>query len=682
METIAYKLGPAPEAPPGDGGRRRGLLPRGGTWWSLIAIIVIAVGIAGGWVCAQLVDLPRVEALEEHRPSLVTSIFARDGMLIGEFFIERRILLPQEAIPERVKQALIAVEDGRFYQHIGVDPVGILRAVVANAMSGRVVEGGSTITQQLAKVLFLTPEQSMRRKIKEAGLALAIERRYSKDQILTLYCNQIYFGEGAYGIEAAAKTYFQRSAGELGLAEVALIAGLPKAPSKFSPFHSADKARRRRDHVLRRMFEMDFVSRKELEDALSLPVEAQRLSEEEELAPYFVEEVRRTLADMFGTRRLYSAGMRVYTTLDPELQRAANAAVHAELASRREQAVASGTVSGGRTAPAALEAALLAADPADGSILAMVGGYDYQESQFNRALQARRQAGSAFKPLVYTAAIDNGYTAGDVIVDAPIEFRDATGKVWRPENYENRFYGATTLREALEHSRNIVAIKLMSALGPALVIEYAHRMGIAGEFQPFLSLALGSGEVSLGDLVTAYSVLASGGIRSRLRLLRYITDQRGRMITESTPEREEVLSAETAYVVTQMLTGVVERGTGQVAKKLRGPLAAKTGTTNDYTDAWFVGYSASLVTGVWVGRDQKESLGHGQTGARAAGPIWVRFMEAAQDARPPTPFAVPPGIVFVGIDPRTGKKAGPRCPQVFTEAFKRGSEPKQLCAAH
>jgi penicillin-binding protein 1A len=761
----------------GSGGGPPG--PRPPRWWTPRRIILTAVGtllLAAGSGSALgfllTFDIPEVRHLQDWKPPVVTTIYAADGSILYQFGAEKRIVVPLDEVPQHFIDALVATEDSRFFTHVGIDPWGIARALITDIIHFRRAQGGSTITQQLARSLFLKPEKTIRRKLQEMVLALQIEKTFTKNEILGFYCNQVYMGHGRYGVEAAANYYFGKPAKDLALEEAALLAGLVQRPEAYSPIRAPDRARNRRNLVLRRMVAEDKLPPEVAEQIRELPVAVVKVRDEENFAPYFVEEVRKYLDAKYGEVTLYEEGLEVHTTLDPAMQRAANEALFnglrtldkrqgfrpiqqnvlkdgGDLASfeltawsrppvigrlriglvtevgRKSASVKLGpwTAQIGpeaidwtrKTAPnqvlkvgdvapflvlgideekqelkvkldqePVVEGAILAIDPANGEIKALVGGYDFNRSQFNRAVQARRQAGSAFKPFVYTSALDAGYTLADRIFDEPTVFVDpATGDEYQPNNYYRKYYGWTTLREAMEESRNIIAVKLLNQVGYRRTIDIAGKMGISSPLRPYPSMALGTMEVLLIDLTTAYSIFPNQGVRVEPHFLRYVADREGKIREEAKPRVIEVLRADVAYVMTYLLEGVTESGTGALAaRELNRAVAGKTGTTDDLADAWFVGFSPSLVAGVWVGFDEKRSLGEGETGARAALPIWIDFMKAAHKGQPPERFPKPANVVYVPIDRRSGLRAtvASNCPLTFLEAFVGGTEPTEACS--
>jgi penicillin-binding protein 1A len=722
-------------------------------------------------------SLPPVDKLVQYRPPVATQLLADDGTVIGEFYFEKRYLVPIERIPLVVRNAFIAAEDDGFYRHGGVDPVSMVRALINNAVAGGKVQGGSTITQQVVKSLLLTPKKSYERKLKEMILALRLERQLSKDQILYLYLNHIYLGSGAYGVAAAAQEYFGKPVENLTVAEAALLAGLPQAPSRYSPFKHWSRAKARQRYVLERMASVQFITNAAAESAAREPIALAARRGSFMAAPYYVEHVRRLLEERYGGVALYALGLRVHTAVNLQMQAAAETALHdglADLAARERYDVAERHLSpaeadaflhdqremmqsrglqrdgsyeavviglsrasgrgaharrGGITVqvgrfrgilvsaptsdgtpapsyhagdvvrvrlaetsgtggvyefirdqrPAQLQGALIALDPITGDVKAMVGGNDFDNSQFNRAVQGLRQPGSAFKPLIYAAALDRNFTPASIIVDEPISFQDHNS-VWMPHNYEEKFFGPTTLREALTFSRNVVTVKLATRVGVKHLVKYVRRLGITSRLAPNLSLALGSSEVSLLDLATAYAVFANQGQHPEPRFITRITDSQGIVIDDNPPRSEQVISPETAYLITSMLQSVIDHGTGRRAKEIERPAAGKTGTTNDMNDAWFIGYTPQLLAGLWVGFDEKRTLGKGETGGRVAAPIWAHFMERALESAPILDFPVPAGIRFAWINPHTGQRVFPGSGGAFLECFRRGTEPGLIVA--
>lgn len=582
-----------------------------------IAFILFSVltGILGGFLYWTISDLPNVRLLEEYAPLESSKVFSIDGKVLAEFYLERRTYIPHYQIPDHVKNAFISVEDIRFYRHSGVDVIGIARALWSDIKAGGIVEGGSTITQQLARMLFLKPEKSLNRKIKEAALSLRIEKRYTKEEILGMYLNQAYFGTRAYGIEAAAQTYFGKSVGDLTIAEAALLAGMPKAPSLYTPFRNPGRTKERRAKVLRHMLANGFITESQFSEAAGTPLPVNPHFRKYE-APFFIEILRQNLETRYGND-LYTSGYRIHSTVDYRLQQAA------------EEAVKSGIAAIEKRVKSGVEAALIAIDMRTGHVKAMVGGSNFWRNQFNRATQALRQPGSAFKPFVYMTAIEEGMRADDMISDLPISFRGAkAGQTWTPRNYDGTYHGVVTLQTAIARSLNAATVRLAANVGIRNVIGTAKRLGIRSSLQPYMPLALGASDVTLLDMVSAYSAFSSG-LKPKILYYERILNRDGVVINETTPVFEELLSAEDAEQMKTLLKAVVEEGTAVKAKALGRPLYGKTGTTNDYTDAWFIGFDERLVAGVWVGRDNHKPIGLAETGTRAALPIWIDFMKKA-----------------------------------------------------
>jgi penicillin-binding protein 1A len=723
--------------------------------------MLLAGAVALGLVYWELTaNLPPVEKLSEYHPPVATQVLADDGTVVGEFYFEKRYLVPIERIPVMVRNAFIAAEDDAFYRHHGINPMSIVRAVFNDLVAGGKVQGGSTITQQVVKSLMLTPQKSYERKLKEMLLALRLERQLSKDQILTLYLNHSYLGSGAYGVAAAAEEYFGKRIEDVTLAEAALLAGLPQAPSRYSPFTHWPRAKARQHYVLERMAEVGFVTAAQAAAAAREPLALASRKGSYIAAPYYVEHVRRLLEQKYGEAALYSLGLRVQTGLNLRMQRAAEAALREglnDLAAREHydgtlryiaptdresflrtqreamgrhalergqtyEALVTAVTHGvvhvqvgpfhGAMQPAAppdskrpetyragdvvrvrlaespgtetnyefvrdreptVQGAFVAFDPRNGAVKALIGGYDFDRSQFNRAVQGARQPGSAFKPLIYAAALDRDFTPASIIVDEPISFQDHNA-VWMPHNYEEKYFGPTTLREALTFSRNVVTVKLTTRVGVKNVIKYVRNLGIQSPMAANLSLALGSSEITLLELAAAYGVFANQGQRVEPRFIIRVTDSQGNVLDENMPQTEQVISPETAYLITSMLQSVIDHGTGRQAKTIGRPAAGKTGTTNDMDDAWFIGYTPQLLAGLWLGFDEKRSLGKGETGGHVAAPIWARFMERALENEPILDFPVAAGITFALINPHTGQRIAPGGGGML-ECFRRGTEP-------
>ena len=761
-------------------------------WSFLLGFIFALLGaMAGIGVYFYLSNnLPQISSLTEYHPPIITTVYSDDGRKIAEFFEERRIIQPLDQIPQELINAFIAAEDSRFYKHKGIDFYSIIRAFFKNLEAGTIVQGGSTITQQVTKSFLLTPEKSYTRKLKEAILAYRIDKAFNKTEILYLYLNQIYLGHGAYGVEAAAENYFGKSAQDLNLAECAILAGLPQAPSKHSPFRYPERAKQRQIYVLNRMVDEGFITNIEATEAINTPVEIKpRRNWYIEEIPYYTEQVRRYVEEKYGRDMLYNQGLKIYTAANIEMQKIAEEEVEKglyELDKRQgyrgpekhltpeEIEAFSKTVQSGledhplevgqtlkgvvikvddsqkivtvRTGNAlghitiedmewarkpdpevayfetkvklpsealrigdvilvkvkakikdadswqlALEqepvaqAALLCLEAETGFVKVIVGGRDFRDSQFNRAFQSRRQPGSAFKPIIYAAALDKQFdepdkffTPASVIIDSPIVFEDEERDfTWKPRNYKERFFGPTLMRDALAKSRNVVTIKILQDIGVEYAIEYAKKLGITSELSKNLSIALGSSGVSLLELTKAYSVFANQGYLIEPVFIVKIEDRDGNVLEEMAPERIKVIEKTTAYLMTHMLEGVVKYGTAWRLKALNRPVAGKTGTTNNLFDAWFLGYSPQYITGTWVGFDNEAPLGKSETGSRAASPIWLGFMQRILADKPLKVFEVPEGVVFTKIDAETGLLPIPESKETAFVCFKEGTEPTE-----
>ena len=777
-------------------------LTSGRGWLSYVTVLLWAgvvgclVGAFAGWIIAQFLHVPQVDLLATFEPAATTRIYAAGGEQVASYALEQRVVLGPEEIPDSFKNAVVAIEDADFYKHGGVDPQAVMRAAWYSVLDRKIGSrgGASTLTQQLALNLFLKRERTLGRKIKEALLALDIEKRYSKDQILTMYANQIFLGHGAYGVEAAAELYFKKSAIDLSLAEAALLAGMiPSANNKYDPIRRPENALTRRDKVLLRMLELGFIDGVAYEEAIAQPLGVALHRERVKNGAYFLEMTRQEIERRYGTDALYTSGLQVHLTMDPQLQFEAEKALREGLVNlemtylgyRRPPNVltAEGLESvadyddlsweqlelvsgamvkavvrdvstrkaelriGDRDAEIGLESAkwtgtsslkrilkpgdlvlvrlpdplpedpvdpvdpedpeqamkplvvdllqepevegaLVAMDNRSGAILALVGGFDFQRSEFNRAVQSSLQCGSAFKPFVYLTAFEHGFTPADTVFDAPFLLADGTGELnYCPKNYYQQYYGITTLRRALEASYNASAVKLQQLAGSQSVVETARKFGISTELHPYPSLALGSLGVRLIDLVRAYSGIANLGEVPEPYFIAEIFDRDERLQERHFPYSERVMPEAVTYLGLYMLRGVVERGTGVSARWLDANLAGKTGTTDLYSDAWFVGFSPRITVGVWVGRDRKAPIGKKMTGAKAAQPIWNNFMTAYLNtltaAERAEDFQVPAGVVFTPVDSTTGERAVPPCSyqqSVILEAFLDGTEPVDPCS--
>ncbi|WP_232367171.1 penicillin-binding protein 1A [Desulfocicer vacuolatum] len=746
-------------------------------------IVLLGAGVTGFYFYISK-DLPHINSLNDYRPATVSTVFSDDGRKIGEFFRERRIVIPLDQMPDHLKNAFIAAEDSRFREHAGVDFAGILRAFIKNIRAGAIVQGGSTITQQVTKSFFLSPERTYERKIKEVILAHRIDRRFSKNEILFLYLNQIYLGHGAYGVEAAAENYFGKHAKDLSLAECSMLAGLPQAPSKYSPFRHYDRARQRQIYVLNRMKEDGYIDNLAVTEAISTALDIKpRKNWFIEKVPCYTEHVRRYVVKKYGENALYEQGLQIHTAVDIEYQKiarkevlkgvvdldrrqgfrgpvktlspdeiqefsqaAANDVTMKKLTSgeicqgvvvgfekkSRNTRVRVGNINGiisikdirwarkpnikvapGQkkiTRPTQVfspgdvirvravsfdekkdqwlfsleqdplaQSALLSIETGTGLVKAMIGGRDYKNSQFNRAIQSRRQPGSSFKPIIYAAALDKGYTAASVIIDSPVVFTGAKKDfTWKPHNYKDTFHGPTLFRHALVKSRNVITVKILQDIGIDYVLDYAKKLGITSPIARDLSISLGSSGASLLEIVGAYTVFANQGYRIEPVFITKILDRDGNVIEQAELKRKKVIDMSTAYIMTSILESAVTSGTGWRVKALKRPAAGKTGTTNNLHDAWFLGYTPEYVTGVWVGFDSEASLGRGETGSRTASPIWLGYMAGVLDGKPVRTFNAPEGVVFAKIDAKTGLLPNDASSETLFECFKEGTVPTKV----
>jgi penicillin-binding protein 1A len=645
--------------------------PAGFPWKKLFLVLAVtlfffALGAGAGLtMLAKFGEFPSVESPAAYRPSVTSKIYDRNNQVVGEIFLEKRTLVPYKAIPSRVVNAFVAAEDANFFTHKGVDYIAIVRALMKDVFSGEYSQGASTITQQTVKSLFLTPEKSISRKLKEIILAFRIEEKLSKEEILYLYLNQIYLGDGAYGVEAAAHTYFGKGVGSLTLAEGALLAGLTQAPSRYSPRSHFDRAKARQRYVLRRMVEVGFIEKGDADAAYGTRLVLAPPSSFRSKSAYFLEYVRLYLQDRYGAETVNRTELRIYTTIDGRLQESATDALKDGVKRMEERNKYKG-----------LQGALLCLDPGTGGVLAMVGGVDFAESQFNRALQARRQPGSAFKPIIYGAAIDTGKTVVATAYDSPIEFERSETEMWKPKNYDGTFLGPIPLLEALAKSRNLATVRLLNEIGVDTAIRMAQNLGISSPIERNLSIALGSSGVTPLEIVTAYSTFANGGRRPTPFFIREIHDAAGNVLERVEPRSVPAISPETAYLTIRLMQEVLRSGTAASARGLSPNLAGKTGTTNENTDAWFVGGSPDLMTGVWVGFDTPASLGDRQSAASVALPIWERFMRQAMVHYPDREFPVPAGVTFARVDPKSGKALPTDSTEGMVLPFKLGTIPE------
>lgn len=635
-------------------------------------MVLILVVTIGGTVTyyALTIDLPGIDTLKDYRPSIASSVYDDNNELIDDFFLEDRKIVNMAEIPKVVHYAFIAAEDSRFYQHQGFDIQSIFRALFKNFEAGHIVQGGSTITQQVAKLMYLSPEKKYIRKVKEAILSYKIDKYLTKDEILNLYLNQIYLGHGTYGIESASLGYFGKSAKELTLPEAALLAGLPKAPNTYSPFLYFERAKQRQAYVLSRMVEENYITQAEMDKAVKARLKLRDIKPKDKVAAYFVEHIRRYVQEKYGADVLYKEGLSIYTTLNLAAQKAARDALEKGLAELEDrEKYKRGLVQG----------ALYCMDVKTGAIRAMVGGRDFSKSEFNRATQSRRQAGSAFKPLIYTAAFDKGMNPSTRFVDSPIVFEDPSqeGGLWKPKNFDEKFLGPITMRTALVQSRNIVTIKILQEIGIDYAASYAMNMGISSPIARNLSLALGTSGVTLQEIVNAYGVLANGGKKVTPFFIKKIVDRTGNVFEETKVKSEQVIDPRIAFMTSYIMRDVVESGTGRRVKSIGRPVAGKTGTTNNIRDAWFIGFTPSLIAGVWIGFDQETTLGKNEVGGRAAAPVWLYFMEKVMQRTPVEDFPTPEGIIFVKVDPKTGLAAGGSDKGAIYEAFLDGAPPRE-----
>ncbi len=643
----------------------------------LILTLSVIIGSIAGLYLAFTQEVPEISDLKNYKPNLSTSLYDANSNLVTQLYTEQRTLARLSDIPLNLQNAIISKEDPRFYQHGGFDLKGIVRATINNIMHGKVVEGGSTLTQQLARNLFLTGERTFTRKIKEALLALQIEKYYTKKEILELYCNQVYFGNGAYGVEAAARTYFGKHVNDLTLEECATLAALPQAPSQFNPYKYPDIAKEKRDIVLEKMANSGFISEEEKEEAQNKPIILNKL--EVKNAPYFIEYVRQKLEATYGSNILYSGGLRVYTTIDTILQNTAQEVFNyhiAKLTQRIEKIK-------GKKLEKPLQGAMIGMNPHTGHIKLMIGGVDFSQNEFNRAVQAKRQTGSAFKPIIYSCAIENGFRLSDIIMDSPILFKNDDGTEWKPENFSGKFLGPTTLLNGLTHSINIVTVKLLNKLGTKTVASYAEKLGITSELSNDLTMALGSSSLSLLELTAAFCTFANGGMKVEPIALLEVKDSNGKTLEQNIPKLVDAISETTAYLTTFALENVVNKGTGREIRNMgfKGACAGKTGSTNDYTDAWFIGYTPEFVLGIWIGFDDKETMGKNMVGGSVAAPLWADFMlNAFHETN--IEFSVPDKIIFKKICSKSGLLATQYCTSTNDTPFIEGTEPTQNCNLH
>lgn len=668
---------------------------------ALILLLLVPLAMAGALFGLFVVwgeDLPTPRTPGEVEPSINTVLIDKNGRVIDEFFVENRNPIRLRETPDIVRQAFLATEDRRFYRHWGIDLWAVFRAFRSNLASGQIAQGGSTITQQLARNLFLSNSQTFTRKIKEAILAVRLERSFSKDEILELYLNQIYLGEGAYGIQAAADRYFGKDVQELVAPEAAMVAGLAANPSAFSPLRHPEAARERRNVVLRRMHQQGYLDDAALSAAMQSDVTLGSARSTRSAAPYFTEHVRRELIARYGATELYRGGLKVYTTLDLDLQNAAESAMEEHIRELEEknayrylrhegQRAGSLAEKGGKIPY--LQGALVALEPQSGAIRALVGGREFGESSFNRATQAHRQPGSAFKPFVYASALQRGHKTNDLVLDAPITegWIGAGGKrqTWSPQNFDRKFHGSVTLRYALMKSINTPSIRLLKEAGPKRVAEIAQSMGIESPLPIELSLALGTGETTPLELTSAYGSFANSGIWREPFSIERVEDRHGRTVERHQANSREGLDEISCYETLSLMRSVFDGGTAWKARaeyEFDAPAAGKTGTTDDYSDAWFVGFVPRLSCGVWIGFDEKKPIGAKMTGASAALPPWCVFMRKAVEIYGKEEFTPPPGMVEVVTCVYSGRLARGACPRSAKDAFRVGKQPLDYCGIH
>ncbi len=747
----------------------------------LVLFFLFSIFTGGYFAIAK--SIPGIDEIRSQKDYKGTKIYADDNTLIGEITIEKGIHVPLSSIPAHLINAVIATEDERFFRHKGLDYIAIARALITDIIHGQIKQGGSTITQQLAKIMFLTPERTLSRKVKEAFLALKFEKYMTKNEILELYLNRVYFGHGAYGVEMASRVYFGKSVKDLKLSESAILAGLIRAPAIYSPYNNIVNARERQIYVLQRMVSAGFINMDEFKKASSMPIILAGSKSDIFVYNYFIDYIKKYLEKKYGEDMVYRGGLKVYTTLDREKQLSAYMALRKglrEIDKRRgwrgpvahkdieniekessqdrikevvvelpvsKEDIIQGIVikvspdkaiikARGMTGTLPItnamwaqvlydkktntsktmkrfnltsilkpgdviyvgiknidkkkgyveftleqepeiEGAIVALETYTGFIKAMVGGYDYTRSEYNRAIYARRQPGSAFKPIIYASALENGYTQASIIMDEPTIYDEGTPNEWSPKNYDEQYWGPTPLVDALAYSRNVVTVKLLESIGIEKVLDFANRVGINNDMPRDLSLALGSMSLSPLELTSVYNTFASYGMRPEPSGIKYIVDMNGNIIEENQPDPEEVLDEKVSFLITTMMKNVVEYGTGWRAKELGRPVAGKTGTTNEYRDAWFIGYTPDLVAGVWVGYDDMRPIGEHETGARAALPIWLHFMKSI-DLGPINDFPVPEGIVAKYVDKTTGLLSERYSSNTILEYFIEGTEPREF----
>jgi len=627
------------------------------------------------FIVFALILLVSVVAYAQHQEAIATypmlptgyssiKVFDSQGRFVGRILPEKRYWVTIDRIPEFLQKAVVAVEDARFYEHSGIDIKGIARALVKDVVKGRLAEGGSTITQQLIKNRYLSGVKTIERKIDEARMAMDFEKKYTKKQILEMYFNEIYYGNGAWGIAQAALLYFDKNPEELTDAECSQLAGVQKNPGRYNPLGDAAKGTGRRDVVLTRMVDLNLITPLQKQRLRSNPASVIPSGQ----APSYITHIRSSLIERYGSQIIEQGGLDVITAMDLNLQKLA------------EKSLSDGV----KRVSSQLQGALVCLDPATGDLLAAVGGVDASKSSFNRAFSARRQPGSAIKPLIYAAAMEKGVTAGSIWDDKPVAYNKGNNELWTPQNYGREEYGELSLRQALAYSNNVIAVKLLESIGVPYFVDFAQGMGLQLRARNDLSLALGTEEVTLVELVKAYTPLANGGLKSEPRTIIRIYDRNRKSWSETPPSIAHVISPATAFIVNQMLKDVMVYGTAKSLKKFNQerPSAGKTGTTDDYRDAWFVGYTPQMITGVWVGHDKPKPGGKGFTGGAVAAPVWEKFMRQALASKPVMVFIKPETVVSVAIDPETGFLATAGCPEKLDEFYVAGTEPTDYCPEH
>jgi penicillin-binding protein 1A len=667
----------------------------------IISVIIgLFLGLSVGGCVWFVKNLPHMDKLLNYQHNLATVVYDKNGKVMGEYYIEKRKWTSIDNISENIIKATLAVEDRNFEHHWGINVFTIFRAIVKDLIKMKKKEGGSTITQQLATDMFLSKRnKTFFRKIQEAFLTIEIEKLYSKDEILEMYLNQIYYGQGAYGVESAAEAYFSKQAKDLTLTEASMIVGIPKYPSKYNPRTKPKETLRRRNIVLEAVAKAGYIDEETAKKLKNKPLNVIIKEKGYIKAPYYMEEIRKFLISRYGDDVLYKGGLNVYASCDLRIQKKAEEIFEDQLRRREIERhyrfnITNGFIEG---KPLYLQGALLVEDSKDGSILAMIGGRNFNQSPWNRSTQTKRQVGSSFKPIIYLSAIDNGFSASDIVLDAPIVVeikgvKDEKKRIYKPPNFDNKFMGPVTLRYAISHSRNLATIRLMQRIGPYTVIDYANKCGITEKLYPYLSLALGSASISLINMVSAYQTFSNEGTYIKPHIIDSIIDKKGNLIYETNIEKKEVVSKQSIYITVSMMESVINEGTGHYARVmgLKVPVAGKTGTTDNFTDAWFIGFNEDIVCGVWIGFDSLRTMGRDATGAVMALPIWAYLMKSLiQGDSLVSPiykrgkgFSKPEGITERRICTKSGLLASSKCPKIRNEYFINGNEPKKICDIH